>query len=285
MKFKALSPAQDRCLHELRRGRAIALLDQQTLTLIWCVDQAHCIPREAVKSESPGRLLITGPRAGMLGLEPAACTLPISAQSPDALQADLNFLVHAKTHTTLTPNPAPAYAQALIDLGKAGRLIPAFYLVDYSAETDLKSLPADTFTIDVEGLCYEGPLEDLERVSTVNLPIHVDHQHIDTKALLFRGGPLNEEFVALHLGDPLDVEAPLVRLHSACLTGDVFGSLRCDCGPQLHKALHTMAEDQAGCLLYLPQEGRDTGLSNKLRAYALQGIWPGYHRCRCNLRL
>ena len=93
---------------------------------------------------------------------------------------------------------------------------------------------------------------------------------MDTKALLFRGGPLNEDFVALHLGDPTAVDAPLVRLHSACLTGDVFGSLRCDCGPQLHKALHAMTSAEAGCLLYLPQEGRDTGLSNKLRAYALQ---------------
>lgn len=78
-----------------------------------------------------------------------------------------------------------------------------------------------------------------------------------------------EEMVALVMGD-VSITPPLVRIHSQCLTGDVFGSLRCDCRLQLELALRTIAEDGAGILLYEQQEGRGIGLMPKLQAYALQ---------------
>ncbi len=287
----------DRAQTELMRGRAICLVDRVDespaaaavchLVVVVC----HLVVAVEMLSAArlawlsswgePLQLLLTAERASALGVPllslpgAAVCvSLPVGVSlevlmEMAAVTPSLGRPVHAASLSVVPQSSGQQRAaDSALALAKGGRLMPALLVVELPSAAAERLRSAQLLSVsstDVQLAPGRGE-RSLRRVSDAQVAIEA---HEDCEVVLFREDAGDAEHLAIIVGQP-DFNQPVpLRLHSACLTGDLLGSLRCDCGDQLRRAITRLAE-HGGVLLYLQQEGRSIGLANKLRAYRIQ---------------
>jgi GTP cyclohydrolase II len=270
----------DRAQMELRHGRAVCVLsDSSPQVVYWVLAVESLTAANWHRLQATGltwRLVFTAERLHALGW-PQASTARSMLLAGRASWGEIQALAAVQSATpelalVTDPQVASSAVEAALWLSKQARLTPTLLMTVGSAAQDSSFQTQGLLSINESDIHHaqahhvQHAGHELQRVSDAQLPLAGVG---DCIAVLFRELHGHGEHVAIVVGEPDFSQAVQVRLHSSCLTGDVLGSLRCDCGEQLQRALAQLAV-QGGVLLYLSQEGRGTGLANKLRAYRLQ---------------
>lgn len=267
--FESSTPAieLERAIAELRFGRPVVLLDGAKWLAALALD---CVTPEiyaqfAAATDHQHSLLLTGPRAERLGVAgKQGIAVPLKGVGFDAASR-LSYALDE----TLPSNWKDADHAMLTaaELARSALLLPAVVCAHIE---DISSRFAACHKLDSAILSQvDHSRQHLEKIARTRVPLK---DIGDAEFVIFRGGVAQRDQVAIVVGEP-DLSRPVpVRIHSSCLTGDLFGSLKCDCGDQLITGLAALKEAGGGVLIYLDQEGRGTGIGSKMRAYGYQHL-------------
>jgi GTP cyclohydrolase II len=264
----------DRALAEFRSGRPVLLRDGEKLALAMSAELADADLAGRLGEIAAGRahLVLSAARLRRIGAKGRSETGIFAMPVMDLARIEMLAL---KTDGRMDAPVAPASAidEAALELARLSLVLPAIVIVPVTAEA-VAGEPLVEVAIAAVNAYRQAQVASLAIVGRAPVPLEGAPE---TEFVVFRGGEGLRDQVAIIVGNPDLSEAVPVRLHSACLTGDLFGSLKCDCGDQLRETVQWMAENEGGILLYLDQEGRGNGISNKMRAYKLQSQgWDTY---------
>jgi GTP cyclohydrolase II len=260
--------AVQRGIAEFQAGRPVLIEARGERKAAFPVDgltQAGCDAFRDLCAPAEVGLVVTARRARVIGLDvPGPVLIPLSGKDTCDAIWSMAAGLDGKPRAQLQP-AGDAAAQAIV-LAKLAQRLPALLVAD--AGSLAPDVRAQMITVKADAVARFGTriVDTLQIVSEARIPLE---DGVSARFCVFRDA-VGSSPVAIIVGEP-DFSAPVaVRVHSACLTGDVFGSRRCDCGAQLKLAITQLSESGGGVVLYLEQEGRGLGLANKMRAYELQ---------------
>ena len=256
-----------RGVSEFRAGRPVLVTSKPEIVLAVPVDGLdgqRLAEFMALCSPIVPRLIITEQRALALGLD-SSTPMALALSGREGANAILALVTEATSSQIPQPEPASSAEAAAVQLVKLSESLPAVLAANI---TDGIAQPERFVRVEADAVARfaDDAIRSLVIASEASVPLN---SGTPARFVVFRDA-MGGSPVAVIVGQPDFTNAVPVRLHSACLTGDVFGSRRCDCGDQLRLALARLEELGGGLILYLAQEGRGLGLANKMRTYQLQ---------------